>query len=59
MSTWELKLPTWLWVIIVLFVIVLATDHGDALWVARGLWHFAGHVIGAIDRGLRALHSHG
>ena len=59
MGTWELKLPTWLWVIIIVFVIVLATDHADALWVARGLWHVAGHIIGAIDRALRATHSHG
>jgi hypothetical protein len=58
-STSEIKLPTWVWALIIVFVIILATDHGDALWVARGLWHFAGHVIGAIERGLHALHSRG
>jgi len=58
-STWEIKLPTWLWVLIIVFLIVLWSDHGDALWVARSLWHSAGHVIGAIDHGLHAMHSRG
>jgi hypothetical protein len=55
MGTGTLKLPVWLWVVIVLFVIVLWTDHVNALWVASLVWHAAVDVITGINRGLTAL----
>jgi len=58
MSTFELKLPVWLWIAIGVFVILLSSNHLNALWVAGWLWHGAGHVVGGVNHGLTAVRTH-
>jgi hypothetical protein len=58
MGTGTLKLPVWLWIIIVLFVIVLYTNHLNGLWVVSGIWHAAGDIISGLNRGITALRTH-
>jgi hypothetical protein len=58
MGTGTLKLPVWLWIIIVLFVIVLYTNHLNGLWVADWVWHAAVDVIVGINHGLTDLRTH-
>jgi hypothetical protein len=55
MGTWELKLPVLPWIIIVVWVIVLYTNHPNGMWVVTELWHGAVAVIEGINRGLTAL----
>jgi succinate dehydrogenase/fumarate reductase cytochrome b subunit len=59
MGTWELKLPGLIWIIIILFVIVLFTNHVNGLWVAGWVWHAAGAIIAGLNRGLTALRTGG
>jgi hypothetical protein len=48
-------MPTWAWVILILFVIVLWSDHPDAVWVASSIWHGLGDVIDGLDHMLTSL----
>jgi hypothetical protein len=59
MGSFELKLPVWLWIVLVLFVIVLFTNHPNGLWVAGWVWHAAGVIIDGLNRGLTALRTGG
>ena len=42
-------LPKWLWTVLILFVVVLWTNHTDGVWVASWLWHAAGDVISGLN----------
>lgn len=53
-----IQLKNWVWALIIVFIVVLWTDHGDALWIASSIWHGIGHVISALDHGLTGLHTH-
>jgi hypothetical protein len=49
------SMPKWLWTVLILFVVVLWTNHTDAVWAASSLVHAAGAVIGGLDHLLTAL----
>jgi hypothetical protein len=50
-------LPKWVWTVLILFVLVLWTNHTDGVWVASALWHGAGDVIRGLDHLLSSLRS--
>jgi hypothetical protein len=50
-------MPKWVWTVLILFVIVLWTNHTDGVWVASALWHGAGDVIRGLDHILSSLRS--
>ena len=49
--------PKWVWTVLILFVIVLWTNHTDGVWVASSLWHAAGDVISGLNHFLSSLRS--
>jgi hypothetical protein len=57
-AVFGIQLKNWVWALIIVFIVVLWTDHGDALWIASSVWHGIGHVISALDHGLTGLHTH-